>query len=441
MKRLSFYLAILFARISGAILKVTKLSSGTAIIGYFVLKICPDFLKIANEYISDSRINVTGTNGKTTTSAVIAHVLKNSNHNTIYNSPGANMLTGIVNSISLQINPFKKAEFSVLETDEAYLEKVYEKFGADYLVLTNLFNDQLDRFGTLNTTKQLIQNAIDMKPDLQLILNADDPFTSNMIAKNKQPIYFGVENVYYDDSAINLNSLKDETFKCHCGNDLKYSKRFYSKIGHYYCDCGYHRPEPKYKADVTIFNNHVELNINGFNYVAPVLGIFNAYNVLGAISMLLEKGISPKTINEHLATYKVFTGRCEYKNLNNHKAMIQLIKNPVGATEILKTVDLNSNILIAINNNVSDGRDDKWINDVEFELLKNAQKEIIVSGMCAKTTAEKLEQSGCSNVKVINDLSEAVDYVATTADNNITILPSYTALDSILKTKKLQNIK
>ena len=184
MKRVSFYLAILFARISGAILKITKLSSGTAIIGYFVLKICPDFLRIANEYITDSRINVTGTNGKTTTSAVIAHVLKNSNHNTIYNSTGANMLTGIVNSISLQINPFKKAEFSVLETDEAYLEKVYEKFGADYLVLTNLFNDQLDRFGTLNTTKQLIQNAIDMKPDLQLILNADDPFTSNMIAKN-----------------------------------------------------------------------------------------------------------------------------------------------------------------------------------------------------------------------------------------------------------------
>ncbi|MCQ2755052.1 MAG: hypothetical protein MJ231_08440, partial [bacterium] len=205
-----FYLSLIVARMCYFALQVTKLSSGTAFIGLIVLKICPDFLKYANKYVTKSKINITGTNGKTTTSAITAHVLKKLNKDIIYNSTGANMLTGVVNSMSLQINPFKPSEYSVIEADEAHLGKIYDKFSADYLLVTNLFEDQLDRYGSLENTRNLIQKAIDKNPDLQLILNADDPFIVTM-KSNKEPVFYGVESVTYDEGvnftdSTNLNN-------------------------------------------------------------------------------------------------------------------------------------------------------------------------------------------------------------------------------------------
>ena len=140
-------------------LNITKLSAGTSIIGKIVLKLCPDFLSHTNKYIK-TKINVTGTNGKTTTSGLISHLLKESGNSVINNALGANMIQGVVNAIALQLNPLKKYNYSVIESDEAFLEVIYDKFEADYLLVTNLFRDQLDRYGELATTKKFIQNGI-----------------------------------------------------------------------------------------------------------------------------------------------------------------------------------------------------------------------------------------------------------------------------------------
>ena len=432
MKKVSFYFSLLFAKFVYYFFKLTKLSSGTSIIGMMVLKICPDFLMECNKYIN-TKINVTGTNGKTTTSGLITHLIAKGGFSVINNSMGANMLTGVVNAISIKLP--KKYDFSVIESDEAYLTKIYDKFDADYLLVTNLFRDQLDRYGELAKTKQLIQNGIDKKKNVKLILNADDPLVASFDGENK--IYYGIENVYYADESLRADSSVEEVFTCPCGKELKYSQKFYAQQGHYYCECGFKRPEVKYKAEVSIYKDSSILKINGINYEVPLVGLFNAYNALGAIALALELGI--ENIQENLKTFKVAFGRSEVKFLGEKRVLIQLIKNPIGANEVLKTVDKKSKILIIINDNYADGRDVSWLWDAEFEFLKGAENEITVSGTRAEDMALRLKYAGIENIKIIKDINKAVEYMGKSADNNITILPTYTALLKINKIKSLRS--
>lgn len=428
----AFYFSLITAKTAYTLLRATKLSSGTSIIGRIVLKLCPDFLSECNKYIG-TKINVTGTNGKTTTSGLISHLIKESGHSIINNAMGANMLTGVVNALSVSLNPFKNTDFSVIESDEAYLAKIYEKLDANYLVVTNLFRDQLDRYGELATTKKLIQDGINKKPDLTLLLNADDPLVASF--EGEKTIFYGVENVYYSDESLKSKSHTEEAFNCPCGKALKYEKKFFAQQGHYYCDCGYKRPEPKYKADVTLYKDCSILKINGVNYEIPLVGLFNAYNALAAIALALELGI--KDIENNLKTFKVAFGRSEVKYLNGKRTLIQLIKNPIGANEVLKTVDKDSNLLIIINDNYADGRDVSWLWDAEFEGVNDNKHEIVVSGIRAHDMALRLKYAGVEKIKIIPDIKQAVEYVGKNAENNITILPTYTALLKINKLKEL----
>ena len=436
MGSIRFFVALIVARMLKTFLNITKLSGGTAIIGKIVLKICPSFLKYTNKYI-ETKINVTGTNGKTTTSGLISHLIKSQGKDLINNALGANMLNGVVNAISTTLNPFIKYPFSVIESDEAFLEVIYKEFEADYLVVTNLFRDQLDRYGELATTKKFIQNGINLKPNLKLILNADDPLVASFDGKNK--IFYGVENVTYADGLSSIENKTEEAFNCPCGKPLKYSKKFYAQQGHYYCDCGYSRPEVKYKANITLYKTYSILDINGENFEVPLVGLFNAYNALAAISLAKELNIDG--IKESLKTFKVAFGRSEVKYLNGKRTLIQLIKNPVGANEVLKTIDLDSNLLIVINDNYADGRDVSWLWDAEFETLKEVKKEIVVSGIRSNDMALRLKYAGINpnNIKIISDIENAVRYVGKKSVGNITILPTYTALLRINKLKSLKD--
>ena len=434
----NFLFSLFFAKAIKIGLDITKLSGGTSIIGKIVLKLCPDFLSHTNKYIK-TKINVTGTNGKTTTSGLISHLLKKSGNSVLNNALGANMIQGVVNALAVDLNPFKKYDFSVIESDEAFLEVIYDKFEADYLLVTNLFRDQLDRYGELATTKKFIQNGIDKKPYLTLLLNADDPLVASFEGGNKH-IFYGVEEVNYEDGLSPSESRAEEAFNCPCGRPLNYEKKFYAQQGHYFCECGYKRPDPEYKAYVTLYKDHSVLNINGEVFEVPLVGLFNAYNALGAIALCQELGIGINNIKENLKTFKVAFGRSEVKYLNGKRTLIQLIKNPIGANEVLKTVDKDSNLLIIINDNYADGRDVSWLWDAEFEVLGMNKHEIVVSGTRANDMALRLKYAGIdtNKIKVISDIEKAVDYIGESADNNITILPTYTAL---LKIDKMKNLK
>ena len=165
--------------------------------------------------------------------------------------------------------------------------------------------------------------------------------------------------------------------------------------------------------------------------------MYNAYNVLGAIAFAFENGLNQEEIQKSLDSYKSIFGRTEKRTINGHNTIIQLIKNPTGASEVLKTVDLNSNILIAINDNYADGRDISWLWDSDFEQLKNAQKLVITSGIRANDMALRLKYAGINQdkIKIEPDIKKAIEIAAGEGNSDVTILPSYTALLKINKMK------
>lgn len=435
--KLKFYLSLIIARCAYIGIRLLNKSSGTSFVGMLVLKICPDFLKYCSKYIKKRIITITGTNGKSTTSGLIAHILETAHQKVVHNLKGANMLTGVANVFALSIAPLKRYDYAVIESDEAYLTKLYDYMKSDYLVVTNLFRDQLDRYGELNTTAQFIKNAIDKNPDLKLILNADDPIVATF-DRTKYAVYYGFENVEYDCSYEHKSNAPTEVFNCMCGEELKYSKQFFAQQGHYYCPkCGYKRHECNYSADVKVYNDYSILTVRNrgisFEFKVNLAGLYNAYNALAAISLGFEAGMNQEEIQKSLDTYQAIFGRTEKRTINGNPAVIQLIKNPTGASEVLKTVDLKSNIVIAINDNYADGRDISWLWDSDFEQLKNAEKLVITSGCRANDMATRLKYAGIPQEKIIveSNIKKAIDK-ATTAGKT-TILPSYTALLKINK--------
>ena len=442
---MDFYVALITAKLIYIAIKLLNKSSGTSFVGMVTLKICPKFLSLCKKFIKKDFITITGTNGKTTTSGLIAHVLKENKQSIVHNLKGANMLTGIANSFALSAIPLKKYQNAVIECDEAYLTKLYDYINADYLVVTNLFRDQLDRYGELSTTAGFIQNAIDKNPNLKLILNADDPLVTSFGKNRENTMYFGFEEVIFNSEIHNTDSnAPTEVFNCICQNPLTYDKRFFAQEGHYHCEhCSYSRPEPDFKGFAEIFANYtiikVEFKNKKYEFKLNLVGLYNAYNALAAISQALALGIDEQIIKQAVLSYRSIFGRAETRVINGHNTLIQLIKNPTGASEVLKTVDLSSNIIVAINDNYADGRDISWLWDSDFEQLKNAQKLVITSGTRAKDMAVRLKYAGIDQNKIIveEDLKKAIEIASQTADkeDKITILPSYTAL---LKLNKLK---
>jgi UDP-N-acetylmuramyl tripeptide synthase len=428
-------MSILVARFLSWAIAALHRSAGTSFVGLVMLKICPKFLTYCRNYVKKGVITITGTNGKTTSAGLIASILEGNSQRVVHNEKGANMLTGVANALALEILPFKRFDYYVLESDEAYLTKLYDYLQSDYLLVTNLFRDQLDRYGELDTTAKKIQDAINKNEKLKVFLNADDPMVANL-AQDREKIYFGFNKVEIVSNAI-VSHAPAETVNCPvCGEALKYTDRFFAQQGHYYCDCGYQRPQCQYTADVKIYEDYCMLKIysllGDFEFNVGLIGMYNAYNALAAIAVGLELGYSQNEIQNALNSYQPIFGRAEKIIMRGHPALVQLIKNPTGASEAIKTVDLNSHILIMINDNYADGRDVSWLWDADFEYLKNTKNSIVVSGHRANDMAVRLKYAGVPTDKivVINKISHSIEYLLNTLDINekLTILPTYTAL-------------
>lgn len=442
MGKIHFYISLLAAKILALVITILNRTSGTSFVGLMVLKICPNFLSYCSNYVKKDIITVTGTNGKTTTAGLISCILEENGQKIVHNEKGANMLTGVVNALALDIAPFRRFDYYVLESDEAYLTKVYDFLPSNYLLVTNLFRDQLDRYGELDTTARKIQEAIDKNSALKLILNADDPKVTNL-GQDREKIYFGFDKVEILTNST-VSHAPAENVNCPaCGESLRYADRFFAQQGHYYCDCGYQRPQCDYTGDVKIYDDYSILKIScakgDFEFNFGLIGLYNAYNALAAIALGLELGYEQNQIQAALNSYHSIFGRAEKLILQGHQVLVQLIKNPTGASEVLKTVDLASNIIIMINDNYADGRDVSWLWDADFEFLKDAENPIVVSGFRANDMAVRLKYAGVSpdNIVIIPQIDESIEYLLNSLDisEKITILPTYTALLKMQKSK------
>lgn len=446
--KISFYTALFTAKNINCGLRLMK-SSGTSLPGMAALKISKNFLSFLSKYCEKNIITVTGTNGKTTTSGLFAHILKTAENTVLHNEKGANMLTGIASSLAVGYKPFSKFDYAVLESDEAYLTKLYNYINADYLLVTNLFRDQLDRYGELDTTAKKIQEAINKNPNLKLFINADDPMLLELGTANKR-IFFGFDKITYKNS-IQESQAPAEAVACPCKSDFSYEERYYAHVGKYFCEnCGRKRPELDYKAFAVIYDDYSEIYLKYSScgkekelfFKTHLVGLYNAYNALAAISASLELQIPPETIQSGLDTYKSVFGRAEKLSINGKNILVQLIKNPTGASEVLRTVNQKTSkkLLIIINDNYADGRDVSWLWDADFELLKDYPENIVISGIRAYDMAVRMKYAGFdeSKIEVIKNIKEALKYSldGVQKGEQLLIMPTYTALLEMQKILK-----
>lgn len=433
--KINFFIALVWAKLTAKLLKLRGKSAGTSFPGLVAEKFDKNFLTGTQFYCKKDIITVTGTNGKTTTSGLLASILKADNQYVLHNQKGANMPQGIATALALGINPLKKADYFVLENDEAYLSKIYDKITADYLVVTNLFRDQLDRYGELETTARKIKEAIEKNSDIKILLNADDPMLHSLYKENA--LTYGFDNIEFEEATPVSNSPKENMY-CKCGAPIKYEKNFYAHIGHYYCDCGYKRKEPDIVANAKIYNLKTVLTVKYkdkiHKFTVNIPGLYNAYNALAAISMALLLKIKPRVIQKALNNYQSVFGRAEKVVIQGKPVFIQLIKNPVGASEVIRTIsgDKNSKLLVIINDDYADGRDVSWLWDADFDALSGYQNEIITSGKRAYDMALRLKYTDFdfNSLKVIPDIKQAILYALENMEQERTlhILPTYTAL-------------
>jgi len=451
MKKLSYITSILATKAIIRLIKLSKSGAGTNLPGRIARKISPEILSYLVKQTKKEILVVTGTNGKTTTSGFIGAILESDNRKTVHNKFGANMLAGITTAVvnDSKISGVLDADNCLFEMDEAYFAKAAEEFTPDMVLVTNLFRDQLDRYGELNTTAKKIEQAIQTAAKTKIpriILNADDPMVASLaedFSQNK--VYFGLNSVKFinQDEAV---ASPQEAINCKCGKKFQYDKVFYGHIGHFYCACGNTRPLPEYFADavIDVASSTIIIRsekINEFEIKLNMPGLYNVYNALAAASMALELGIKPEIIKNSIENYHTIFGRAEKLFINGKEVLIQLIKNPIGATEVLRTVkdDSNGRLLIIINDNYADGRDVSWLWDANFELLAKHEKDIIVSGVRASDMAVRLKYAGIKqdNITIIEDIKEALNKAVlnTQTPEKLYILPTYTALLHLQKLK------
>lgn len=420
---------------------------GTTLPGRVALKIKPDITKVLSAQLGRGSLIITGTNGKTTTSALITAILKESGAKCIHNQSGSNMSWGVASTLvgAASVSGRVNADYAVLEVDEGAFPAVVKSTSPLCVVVTNIFRDQLDRYGEIDSIQQAIGRGLLEVPEGSLeIINADDPsLVSLEKSKAGTRLTYGLEiDLPFGDFGQTGRDLKT----CpRCLKQLVYERVYYAHLGHYHCpSCAFKRPDPDIKLTDYTFTAEgtTRLTIShqggefSFNY--PLLGWYNLYNVLAATACSLALNICTGIITRALEKSAPSFGRMEKFNHSGQEIIMALIKNPVGANEVLRTMfnePGSFTLLVAINDKIADGRDVSWLWDVDFEQLtanEGKLKSVVASGLRAWDMAVRYKYAGINQNRIITventaeALKSALDL--TEPEGRLFILPSYTAM-------------
>jgi UDP-N-acetylmuramyl tripeptide synthase len=412
--------AVVMGRAAGALSRRLRLGGGTSIVGVVAQRIYPPIVEHLAEQLVYGSFVVTGTNGKTTTSSFIAAILRDAGLRVWRNREGSNLMGGVAGSLVIRAQPNGRLRRSgkavaVLEIDEAVLPQVVQFVTPRVAVVTNLFRDQLDRYGEVDSVITYWKKAIELldAETTTLVLNADDPAVAYLGSSYEgRTLYYGI-----DDASLNLLQREDgtahhqvvDTHTCpRCGHELDYSMRFFSHMGHYACPhCGYIRPEAAIRATrvqtdtfdrlrVTI-EDAISIDTQQRELVIPLPGIYNVYNALAASTATRATDVAWEPIISGIEQSKPVFGRGERIQVEGRTVRLLLAKNPTGFNEVLRTLfseSVSRHVLFVLNNNIADGRDISWIWDVDFERCVGHIQTLTVAGTRALDLALRLTYAG-----------------------------------------------
>lgn len=364
--------------------KILKLagSGGTSLPGKVVLKICPDIL---GHLAKDLKIIcVTGTNGKTTTCHVIRDMIEAKGSTVFCNDAGANLLNGVVSAFvsAATLGGKINKEYALLECDEAALKSIVQHFGKLDVtaVVTNVFRDQLDRYGEVLTTVNKIRAGLEQLPNVKLVLNADCSLTTSLNDLPHSAIYyFGVNGPLYEGTS---SDISDAVYCIHCKTKYQYNYHTFGHLGGFYCEkCGYQRQPVQVGLTKVLewkdASSVVEMDVFGKTMQTEVClpGGYNLYNALAATTIAKLIELPEENIVSVLGGLTTHFGRMEQVELGEAKLNLVLVKNPAGFNEVIQFLiqqKPTGNIVFGLNDNYADGKDISWIYDVEFERLTEA---------------------------------------------------------------------
>ena len=416
------------------------LKGGTSFPGKLAMKIDPEVLNaLANGY---ETIIVTGTNGKTMTTALIVEALKKKYGDILTNPSGSNMQQGIVTAFLAHKNKKVSRKIAVLEVDEANVKMVTKLLHPTAFVLTNIFRDQMDRYGEIYTTYEKIVNGIKLEPKAKVIANGDASIFSSVKLPNPKVFYgFKLPNDKPEnDFKAPVNT--DGVLCPECDHVLHYHERIYANLGDFFCsNCGYHRPELTYMVNKIINQtpNSLEFRMGEKDYLISIGGTYNIYNALAAYSVAREFGLSDEEVAESFAENKRIFGRQELIKYANKDIDLILVKNPVGLDEVLHMLNTEKDdysLVTLLNANHADGIDTSWIWDADFEGLdKSKIKKILVGGQRWHDMGFRLEIAGFNpGMMVTNpDNDSLIEEIGKLPTKKVYILSTYTAMLALRK--------
>jgi UDP-N-acetylmuramyl tripeptide synthase len=434
------------ARAVGAASRASGRGGGTTLPGRLLLRMEPDALRRLGGRLDRGTTIVSATNGKTTTAGMIAAALGADGRQPVHNRAGSNMTWGVATALLDQ-----RGREGLFEVDEAWLAEVAEQLDPRLIVLGNLFRDQLDRYGELETLAESWADTVAARVGrARFVLNADDPAIADLgrdaVGERREGVvFFGVED---GSQALPEPQHAFDAKHCRrCGNPYAYERAFVGHLGHYACrSCGARRPRPDVAA------TEIELRgMEGSNVTMstpegvlrlelPLPGLYNVYNALAAVAAALELGVPAERIGKALAETQAAFGRVETVDVAGTELSILLIKNPAGANEVLRTLRLESgetglDLWIALNDKIADGRDVSWVWDADFELLADRARRVVCAGTRAPEMAVRLKYAGwpTAAIEVEADVERSLELALHGASGRLFALPTYTALLELRK--------
>jgi len=430
--RIRLGLAVGIAKTTTAVVRGLKLGAASVLPGEIARRVHPQLLPLLFSQAKQGVILIVGTNGKTTTSLLLRTILEDAGYTVAHNATGANLINGLITALLDRTNLVGQlnVDYAILEVDENILPLLLQNCQPQYILGLNLFRDQLDRYGEVDTISQRWRSAIaPLNKDTVVVLNADDPTLSHLGQNLPQHVlYFGLSEpqLYLDE----IPHAVDSIYCPSCGHLLDYEGVYLSHLGDFSC------PNCNFKKS--------QLDLNSQEWGQILIGVYNKYNTLAAGLLAREIGINLESIFATIKNFKAAFGRAEELTVEGKHVRILLSKNPVGMNETIravneiKTAGKSSTTLIVLNDRTPDGTDVSWIWDVDLEKLVGLGGTLVVSGDRVYDMALRLQysQSSLEGTEIVaktivkEELQDALTDAlkATPPDETLHILPTYSAM-------------